>query len=90
MRLRVRRGKSQAAISKLSVREVWDRDNGVCQICRKRIDWNLKWPNCKSMSVDHIVPISKGGTDEEANVRAAHLGCNSKRGNKQGVQKRLF
>lgn len=90
IRLRVRRGKSQAAISKLSVREVWDRDNGVCQICRKRIDWNRKWPNSKSMSVDHIVPISKGGTDEEANVRAAHLGCNSKRGNKQGVQKRLF
>jgi hypothetical protein len=90
IRLRVRRGKAVTAVSKISVHDCWSRDNGKCQICMKKIDLAVRWPNRNSMSVDHIVPLSKGGTDEAANVRAAHLGCNSRRGNKQGVQKRLF
>ena len=90
VRLRVRRGKVATAVAKISVHDCWDRDGGKCQICKKRIDLSVKWPHRNSMSVDHIVPLSKGGTDEASNVRAAHLGCNSRRGNKQGVQKRLF
>jgi len=90
VRLRVRRGKVAIAVVRISVHDCWERDGGKCQICLKRIDLSVKWPHRNSMSVDHIVPLSKGGTDEAANVRAAHLGCNSRRGNKQGVQKRLF
>lgn len=31
-------------------------------------------------SVDHIVPVSRGGTDELANLRAVHPWCNARRG----------
>lgn len=82
VRLKVRRGKARTAINKISVHQCWQRDGGKCQICRKAIRLDVKWPDPMSMSVDHIVPLSKGGTDEESNVRAAHLGCNSRRGNK--------
>jgi hypothetical protein len=90
VRGRVRHGKAKAAVNRISVTECWQRDGGKCQICEKSIRLDVKWPNPLSMSVDHIVPLSKGGTDEESNVRAAHLGCNSRRGNKLGVQRRLF
>lgn len=90
VRLRVRQGKVRVAVNKLSVREVWERDGGVCQLCQKKINWESAWPDSKSMSVDHIVPLSKGGTDEGVNVQAAHLGCNSRKRNKAGSQKRLF
>lgn len=31
-------------------------------------------------TADHIVPRSRGGTDELANLRPAHRSCNSRRG----------
>lgn len=33
-------------------------------------------------SVDHVIPISNGGTDTFDNVRLAHRGCNRDRGNR--------
>lgn len=34
-------------------------------------------------SVDHVIPISKGGAHlDPANLRPAHVSCNSKRGNR--------
>ncbi|MCB1786870.1 MAG: HNH endonuclease [Gammaproteobacteria bacterium] len=35
-----------------------------------------------TVSVDHLIPRSKGGTDDIRNLRPAHLKCNSRRGNK--------
>jgi 5-methylcytosine-specific restriction endonuclease McrA len=39
--------------------------------------------------LDHIVPLSRGGTHEPSNVQLAHYGCNSKRGAKGPAQMRL-
>jgi 5-methylcytosine-specific restriction endonuclease McrA len=33
-----------------------------------------------SLTFDHIVPVSLGGTNELSNLRAAHKHCNSSRG----------
>jgi 5-methylcytosine-specific restriction endonuclease McrA len=33
-------------------------------------------------SLDHVVPISKGGTDEPENLKLAHFICNVRKGNK--------
>jgi len=56
--------------------EIADRDGWVCQICRRRIGRTLKWPHPRSLSIDHIVPLSKGGDDVRRNIQATHLGCN--------------
>ena len=32
-------------------------------------------------TVDHLVPVSKGGSNADANLRPAHRVCNSRRGN---------
>jgi HNH endonuclease len=37
-------------------------------------------PDPLSKSLDHLIPLSRGGTHEPANVSLAHLRCNVSRG----------
>ncbi|WP_420811833.1 HNH endonuclease [Kutzneria albida] len=48
----------------------------MCGLCNEHIDYTLSWPNPGSPSLDHIVPLSRGGSHTYENVQAAHLGCN--------------
>ena len=57
-------------------------NKGICQLCFQPIDLTLDYPNPMSFSIDHIVPVSLGGTHKLKNLQSAHLLCNSKRGNK--------
>lgn len=64
-------------------KEIYQRDEGVCQLCGRLID-----PNDKKLwmgTLDHIVPRSKGGADEPSNLRLAHMICNALRGNNEDV-----
>lgn len=65
-------------------RKVFDRDNWCCGICKNKIDPRLKHPDPKSASLDHIVPISKGGQHSYVNTQATHLDCNVGKGNRGG------
>jgi 5-methylcytosine-specific restriction endonuclease McrA len=33
-----------------------------------------------SPTIDHILPLARGGTHEPSNVQAAHFGCNAAKG----------
>ncbi len=69
---------------------IFTRDDWVCQICGRKINRRLKHPNPLSASVDHIIPLSKGGDDSPVNVQASHLRCNvGKQATNKG-QLRLF
>ena len=64
-----------------------ERDGDRCGICNRKVDITLKSGTRGSRrgpSVDHIIPRSLGGTDDPANLRLAHWGCNQKRGNRGG------
>src|SRR5690606_23273928 len=65
--------------------DVHTRDGWTCQLCLKPIDQGIAWPDPMSPSVDHIIPLSKGGTHALSNVQSAHLGCNSSKSNKDLV-----
>jgi 5-methylcytosine-specific restriction endonuclease McrA len=58
------------------------RDGFDCQICHEPIDWSKRGSRRLSPSVDHIVPISKGGEHVYENCRMVHFGCNAKKGNR--------
>ncbi len=60
-------------------RWVFERDQGVCYLCNVSIDYYLLFPDEMSFSIDHIVPISRGGNDVLSNVASTHLGCNRKK-----------
>lgn len=62
--------------------DVHTRDGWTCRLCRRPIDPEVAWPDPMSASVDHIVPLSRGGEHSMINVQSAHLGCNSSKGDR--------
>lgn len=66
--------------------EVAKRDGLVCWICGKPCIPGSDKDDCPS--VDHVIPIYKGGTDTFDNVRIAHRGCNRDRSNKPRIARR--
>jgi endogenous inhibitor of DNA gyrase (YacG/DUF329 family) len=65
--------------------QIFERDGWQCLIpgCdRGLLRRDLMWPDPLSPSIDHIVPLSRGGTDAAPNKRAAHATCNIRRYNR--------
>lgn len=50
-------------------RRIYDRQNGLCAYCGQH-------RNIKYMTVDHIIPLSKGGTDSIENLQCTCKMCN--------------
>lgn len=49
----------------------------VCGICGRPVNMDLTFPDPWSKSVDHIIPIQKGGSPcALENLQLAHLQCN--------------
>jgi 5-methylcytosine-specific restriction endonuclease McrA len=65
--------------------EIAERDGWRCSLCRQPVDPAVQWPDRLSPSLDHRVPISKGGAHDPSNVFLAHLGCNSSKGNREAA-----
>lgn len=58
------------------------RDGLCCAICAELLQRSVRDPESpRYITFDHIVPRSKGGLDELANLRLAHRRCNESRGN---------
>ena len=55
---------------------VFERDEWICNICHKLIDRTLRGDNWWRATLDHIIPLCKGGTHTWDNVAAAHWKCN--------------
>lgn len=55
----------------------------ICGICGKPVDFSYSYPHPLSATVDHIIPISKGGhpTDID-NLQLAHRCCNREKSDK--------
>lgn len=70
----------QIGISKRGRLEIYERDGRTCQLCGEPVDLTLPWTDRWSATLDHIVPYSLGGSDDESNLRLAHRSCNSRRG----------
>lgn len=64
-----------------TVQDLLDRDGRACGICHADI-LDVRYPDMASASIDHIVPISRGGEHSMENARATHLWCNISRGNR--------
>ena len=70
--------------------DIYERDGWRCQLCGRKINRRLKHPHPYSKSIDHIVPLSKGGEDAPINVQAAHLRCNISKSTGNGGQLRFI
>jgi len=53
----------------------------ICAICGKPVDKTLKSPHPWSATIDHIIPIAKGGHPSDMeNLQLAHRCCNRQKG----------
>lgn len=71
-------------VDKITLKRLYKRDKGICYICGRKCDWNSwnvsdkgnKYPGNLYPTIEHVIPISKGGLDAWNNVRLAHWKCN--------------
>lgn len=55
----------------------------ICGICGKPVDKTLRYPNPLSPTIDHIVPIDRGGHPSDIqNLQLAHWTCNRQKADK--------
>ncbi len=79
---RRRATKKTTEIEHFHSQEIYERDKWVCGICGEVVDRELKYPDLLSPSLDHVLPLSKGGAHTRENCQLAHFICNSRKGDK--------
>lgn len=62
--------------------DIYERDIWLCGLCSTPVDPDSQYPDPMSPSLDHITPLSKGGTHTYENVQLAHLACNVSKGDR--------
>lgn len=73
---------SRAKQRGLTITRLLARDGDRCAICDLPLDRRLKDGNDPMyITLDHIVPRSRGGHSDLENLRLAHQLCNNERGN---------
>lgn len=60
--------------------DVFDFFDWMCIVCDEPIDKTIEYPDKMSATLEHIIPLSKGGTHTWDNVAPSHLLCNEKKG----------
>lgn len=69
-------------ISRSKKIKVLERDNYICQICGKKVVTDIDKINTDEyFNIDHIKPISKGGSNSYENLRTLCRKCNVSRKN---------
>lgn len=87
VRARTNSGYNRRAVKANALREdfkkdeIYLRDGWICQLCGLPVDPSSKDKKLMA-SLDHIIPLSRGGSHTRDNVQLAHRGCNSQKHNK--------
>jgi len=60
---------------RFSRRNIFERDENTCQYCKKKCDRS-------DLTLDHVIPRSRGGTSTWQNIVLACVKCNMRKGDK--------
>lgn len=71
----------------ITLTKLYKRDNGICYLCGRKCNWNDYLTRSNGVviagdeypSIEHVVPLSKGGLHCWDNVMLACRGCNTKK-----------
>lgn len=79
-----------AAYEPINRLKVFQRDDWRCGLCGELVLQGEQAPHPRSPSIDHIVPLSRGGSHTYANVQTACWGCNTAKGNRSVGEQMLL
>lgn len=60
----------------VSIKAIIERDRSICHLCSKRVQSG-------NLSIDHLIPVIRGGAFAVWNLCVAHRACNYRRGTKR-------
>src|SRR5690242_3391906 len=74
---------------------LYNKQRGLCFLCGKFMDAHRAYKNLNNQftngyTLDHLIPISKGGTNGGRNLVLAHAKCNSIKGNRMPTEDELL
>ncbi|MGW1828810.1 HNH endonuclease [Streptomyces tubercidicus] len=64
---------------RISRAQVFARDGWKCHLCGKGIDREAVAPEPLAPTLDHVLPLARGGGHTMINLRPAHFVCNSRK-----------
>lgn len=82
-----RRIKKEAIVDRdITIQKLYKRDSGICYLCGNVCDWSDKEEINGTIicgdnypSIDHVIPLARGGLHSWDNVKLAHRSCNTKK-----------
>lgn len=67
--------------------EVFERDGWVCHLCGKTtLRDKIGTAHPRAPTLDHILPLARGGSHSRSNTACAHRACNNRKGTAPGGQ----
>lgn len=79
-----------AYVEDVDPKYIFERDAYRCHICGGKTLRSKKAPHPRAPTLDHIIPIARGGTHERANLATACHRCNARKQAKPIGQPMLF
>ena len=73
-----------AYVEDVNPQSVFEADGYRCHICGQMTDKDERVPHPRAPTVDHVLPLAKGGLHALFNVRTACFICNSTKGDRGG------
>lgn len=58
---------------------IYARDEHSCYLCGEQLNMDAQAPEPKAPTIDHVVPLARGGSHTYDNLRAACFECNSRK-----------
>lgn len=74
---RMRKKLLRCSLGAVSYESLYERDTGICRICGLPVHSEKGVDDYWDGTIDHIVPLSKGGEHSMSNCQLAHRVCNS-------------
>lgn len=65
----------------INATSIYKRDKWMCGLCGTPVDRMAVHPQPEAATLDHIIPMSKGGAHTKDNVQCAHWRCNLMKSN---------